>query len=631
MSKKQKDIPGDKFIRFSIGAKLVMIITIIVLISLGAITFLVSFMVSKDLEVNAEANNFEINRRTAAETILNLSGIRSNSQVLIQIIHAAGADSELSRLAAGYFFEQNRQIAAITFPAPGYTRKILVNTNNFKNFDDFYFDSSMVEAYFNSNDTAYLRASNGESVFLNAAPHFSAPLLALFFPMQGGGSVSILFSSEYLEAGFSSKVNQSYLINGDGDILIHPDSELVMAGANIADMEYIKKIRADTLNYRQDLHTIEGIQYYIANTKLDFGASIVLTGVEYKKLFEGIEATTRRNIYLTAAVLCFSILFIWFFSKTISSAMKTLSKAAMRIESGKFDLDLTAKSRDEIGYLTSSFQRMSSALNIFGRFTNREIAVKAMRGEIKPGGLPKHATIFFSDIRGFTEKSEIFTKKFGYEASDRIVFWLNSYFTQMVDCVEKTNGVVDKFIGDAVMAHWGTAYSAGSPAKDAFNGVKAALMMRKALVQLNRKRCPGDPGDPPICIGAGLNTGVVTAGQLGSDLRMEYTVIGDPVNLASRLEALNKPLGTDILISEDTWNLVRNYFITEEMPSVTVKGKEKPLRIFAVINHISVTSGPKTLKDVRELLGITPPDLEKIDVNAEEKKYKIGGENHQRA
>ena len=147
--------------------------------------------------------------------------------------------------------------------------------------------------------------------------------------------------------------------------------------------------------------------------------------------------------------------------------------------------------------------------------------------------------------------------------------------------------------------------------------------MRKALVALNRARHAGDPGDPPINIGCGINTGIVTAGQLGSDVRMEYTVIGDPVNLASRIEALNKPLGTDILISESTWNMVKYFFITEEMPSVTVKGKEKPVRIFAVINHVSVTSGPKTLAEVRELLGIKPPDISKVDINAEEKKYKI--------
>jgi adenylate cyclase len=186
-----------------------------------------------------------------------------------------------------------------------------------------------------------------------------------------------------------------------------------------------------------------------------------------------------------------------------------------------------------------------------------------MRGEIKPGGLPKHATIFFSDIRGFTEKSENFTHVFGGEAPGRIVRWLNAYFTRMVECVVETGGVVDKFIGDAVMAHWGTAYTAGSPEKDAFNCVKAALRMRRALLEMNKDRKADDAANPPIRIGCGINTGMVIAGQIGSDERMEYTVIGDPVNLASRTEALNKPLGTDILITEDTYTLIGKYFITE--------------------------------------------------------------------
>jgi adenylate cyclase len=268
---------------------------------------------------------------------------------------------------------------------------------------------------------------------------------------------------------------------------------------------------------------------------------------------------------------------------------------------------------------------MSSALGIFGRFTNRDIAVRAMRGEIKPGGLPKHATIFFSDIRGFTEKSEKFTIAFGEEASNRIVGWLNEYFTRMVDCVEKTNGVVDKFIGDAVMAHWGTAYTAGSAEADAYNCVQAALMMRTALMEINSQRTEGDPGNPEIRIGCGINTGLVIAGQIGSDQRMEYTVIGDPVNLASRTEALNKPMGTDILITEDTWQLIRDKIITEEMPPVTVKGKEKPVRLFAVVNFYGAETGPKTLAELRSLLGIPTPDISKVNTNEEEKKYKIQG------
>jgi adenylate cyclase len=197
----------------------------------------------------------------------------------------------------------------------------------------------------------------------------------------------------------------------------------------------------------------------------------------------------------------------------------------------------------------------------------------------------------------------------------------------MVKCVNETHGIVDKFIGDAVMAVWGSANSTGDTSSDAFNCVRCALLMRDALNEYNQTR---DSNWPKIKIGCGINTGEVTSGQIGSNERMEYTVIGDAVNLASRTEALNKPLGTDILITENTWLLIKDFFITEEMPSVQVKGKAKPVRMFAVVNMCSKPgvdqSYHRTLSDVRQFLDIDEPDLSKVNTNAEEKKYKIGGE-----
>jgi adenylate cyclase len=410
--------------------------------------------------------------------------------------------------------------------------------------------------------------------------------------------------------------------------LIHPDFEQVRAGANVAERNLTRYIWNSETRNAQTLYTDEeGVRYFGAFTRLNTAGAAVITTIEYKKIFEGVAATTRRNIYLTVAVLSVSIIFIWFFSKTISFPLKALASAAHTIEGGVFDVTLQSKGRllgrDEIDVLTSSFQRMCTALGIFGRFTNRDIAVRAMRGEIKPGGLPKHATVFFSDIRDFTAISENFTKTFGDEAPERIVRWLNAYFTRMVECVEKTGGVVDKFIGDSIMAHWGTAYTTGSVRKDAYKCISAALMMHKALYQMNKSRKSNDPGNPRIRIGCGINTGMVTAGQIGSDMRMEYTAIGDPVNLASRVEALNKPLGTDILIAEDTWSLVKKKIITQEMPPITVKGKEKPVRIFAVINFAKSKSGPSSLGKVRKLLGIKAPDISKVNVNEDEEKHTI--------
>jgi hypothetical protein len=163
---------------------------------------------------------------------------------------------------------------------------------------------------------------------------------------------------------------------------------------------------------------------------------------------------------------------------------------------------------------------------------------------------------------------------------------------------------------NAVMAHWGTAYTAGSPEKDAYNCVAASLMMRKTLLEMNKNRTPADLRDPPIHIGMGINTGIVTTGQIGSDVRMEYTVIGDPVNIASRIETLTKTLGADILISENTWELVKDDFVCEEMPLMQVKGKEKPVRVFAVINFANGDHSPKNLTDVRKQLGMNAQGIE---------------------
>ncbi|MCL2266567.1 MAG: adenylate/guanylate cyclase domain-containing protein, partial [Treponema sp.] len=235
------------------------------------------------------------------------------------------------------------------------------------------------------------------------------------------------------------------------------------------------------------------------------------------------------------------------------------------------------------------------------------VAVKSMRGEISADGALKHSSILFADIFDFTEKLKNFSSIFGENASDKIVRWLNQYYSRMTECVIKTNGYTDKFIGDGIMAHWGTAYSAGSPRKDAFNCVKAALMMRKALFFMNRERKPGDHASPVIRMGFGITSGMVTAGQYGSDAHVHYSVIGCPVNLAARINNLTKSQGADILVSEDTWNLIGDKFITKEMPPAKIDGEEKPVRTYAIINFFGEAKGPQSIDELRSILGIETP------------------------
>ena len=606
--KKQESRDKNLQVRFSIGTKMVSIISILVLVSLGSITLLVSWLVSQDLQITAEENNFEVNRRAALLAEQNFTAVRSASRAFLRTLYrdrtapnASQADS-----SARIFFEENPQIAAIVYTRQGQRGQSFSSKNFFITRE---IDPSLVNPWFQNQADALRLAASGQTMLVNASGIFDIPMIELYFPWQNGDGAVVLFSSESLSDTICFGLNRTSLINSEGDILIHADFDMVRAGANISGESFIRTMRGSPQNIMQTSYTDDqGKRHFGAFTKLDIGAAAVITSIEYDKVFEALAETTKRNIYLTVVVLSLSIIVIWFFAKSISIPLKKLSAAARAIEGGAFEVDIESKTRDEIGVLTASFKKMSSALGIFGKFTNRDLAIQAMRGQLKPGGLAKHATIFFSDIRGFTAKTETFTNTFGNKASDKVVFWLNNYLTAMVECVEKTGGVVDKFIGDAVMAHWGTAYTSGNPKQDAYNCIQSALLMRAALVKMNRQRTPGDKADPPIIIGCGINTGIVTAGQVGSDIRMEYTVIGDPVNLASRVESLTKDLGADILISEDTWNLVKNYLVVEEMAAVKVKGKEKPVRVFAVINLKNNPKGPKTLAEVRKILGIQPPE-----------------------
>jgi adenylate cyclase len=635
---KQEDKASPRRIRFPIGAKLVSIITALLLFSLGAITLMVSVLVTNDLRITAETNNFTVNTRSATEAERILGETRDNMMMLLRTVSILSP--ERSETFMGYFFEEKRDIAAVAIlgkePAanPGESQAgSAAPWEGFRFTNQEFFrrneiDPSLVETFIRSL-SANVRTLFQRELLLNAAPVFEIPLLAMLLPLNMDGEekiAALFFSSQPLTDAFGTGTNASFMINGEGDVLVHTDHALVRSGANLGGQPFVQAMRDSGETSRQTLFTGEdGKRYFGAYTRLSIADAAVITNVEYDVVFEGIAATTRRNIFLTAGVLFLSILFVWFFSKTISSPLESLSAAAERIRDGRYDLDLAPGRGDEIGLLTESFVEMSRGLeererlkDTFGRFINKEIAEQAIKGELKLGGETKRVSIFFSDIRDFTAMSEKFTPH-------DVVEFLNQYLTRMVDCVNETGGVVDKFIGDAIMGVWGAPVSSGSPAQDALNCVRTALLMRKSLWEYNKTR--GSPQRPVIRIGCGINTGDVIAGQIGSSQRMEYTVIGDAVNLASRTEALNKPLHTDILLTENTWILLKDYIITEEMPPVTVKGKEKPVHLFAVVNFRVrqglVQPGPLTLMELRQRLGLTAPDLNKVDMDGEEKKYTI--------
>jgi len=211
--------------------------------------------------------------------------------------------------------------------------------------------------------------------------------------------------------------------------------------------------------------------------------------------------------------------------------------------------------------------------DMFCRYMSQEVVANLMESpdNIKLGGDKRIATVLFADIRGYTSFSE-------NREPEQIVEILNEFFSVAVEQIVKHKGYIDKFIGDCIMAVWGVPMM---PHKDdAKNAVSCALAIQKLVRAENRKFFKKEASR--LRVGIGINTGPLIAGNLGSVQRMDYSVIGDTVNLASRLEGI--AAGDEIIISQETMDQLDNTFRIEERPPVQVKGKKKPVQIFNVVD-----------------------------------------------
>jgi adenylate cyclase len=222
---------------------------------------------------------------------------------------------------------------------------------------------------------------------------------------------------------------------------------------------------------------------------------------------------------------------------------------------------------------------------LFQKYVPADVVRAALN--MKEGGRlssKQTATVLFSDIRNFTATAE----KLEPEA---VVGFLNDYLQRMVDIVFEEGGIVDKFVGDAVMAIFGAPIVKPD---DAVRAVRAAKRMILEVERFNQDQARN--GGVQIRIGIGLHTGPLIAGNIGSDRKMEYTVIGDTVNVASRVESLNKELKTEILITQDTYDATGRSFEVRPMPLVAVKGKEKKLQVYEVVVERGEDAAPTSIK-----------------------------------
>lgn len=306
------------------------------------------------------------------------------------------------------------------------------------------------------------------------------------------------------------------------------------------------------------------------------------TATQAKK--EEARATTL-NWIVTVIATVLGLIFAAFVTRSLVDPVKRLLGGTRAVEDGNLEVEIQVRTHDELATLANSFNHMVVGLRekerireTFGQYVDPRIVKSLLENRLAADrGTRQEMTVFFSDLEGFTRMCEGLTP-------DATVRFLNRYFSMMAEVIRGRQGIVDKYIGDSVMAFWGPPFT--DPADHARLGCIAALeqmqkmdAFRAALPELFGMR----HGLPEVNVRMGIASGEVTVGNIGSETSRGYTVIGDTVNLASRLEQANKFYGTRILVSEITRTLAGDEFAFREIDSLRVAGKLEPVKVYELI------------------------------------------------
>ena len=387
--------------------------------------------------------------------------------------------------------------------------------------------------------------------------------------------------AQFLSQLSVGKTGAAFILGRDGAVIAAPDpdadevhmqrhDQLLLGVAQMA----LKETGAATANdksHRMRMVTA-GEGYAVTLTALDFAGWTLATVIPEAEFLGPIETTIRRLLVgLVFLVIAAGILSAWLARRVIAGPLIAVADELKHVE--RFELDQVRRHPSrvvELANLSTAIADMAGGLAAFRKYIPADLVRTLLREgvEARPGGSVRPLTVMFADIAGFTGLSE--------RLGDRIIPLLSSYLDSVSREVSVHGGTIDKFIGDAVMAFWGAPMTNPDHAVDA---CRAALACQGAL----RASGLADDNGRPVKVRIGINSGDMLVGNIGSEVRLNYTVIGDAVNVASRLEGANKQYGTEIIIGEETRRLAGDRVLVRELDRLVVYGRAGGLAIYELV------------------------------------------------
>lgn len=411
-----------------------------------------------------------------------------------------------------------------------------------------------------------------------------------------GVDLSFTLLSQFLALQYVGKTGQVFLLHGRGgeELITHGSKDDVHRNishdAVLAAYRQYSAMRQKAFTFKND-----GIQYlaYVDRIPVISGKYwLIMVIVPNADFFDEIMQTEESVTLITLGVLVISALLVYYLSKRISSPIVKLASEVNKIK----QLDLASEVRvtssiKEIILMDTSIAAMRNALRSFARYVPKRIVKQLIEKgeEIALGGEKKEITVFFSDIAGFTSFSEI-------HSTEVVMTLLSEYFDALSKIIIKEEGIIDKYIGDSIMAFWGAPLEI---ADHAIRACTAAIHCQAFLSKFNQKR--EEEGQSPLATRIAMNTGTVIVGNIGTLERMNYTVIGDVVNAAAHLQPVNKVYHTQTIITEETYKKTENRFLVRPLDIIVPIGKKTKIKIFELIGFLQGDASIQATTEQREL------------------------------